>query len=252
MINFRGWSPRPRILATSGVAVLAGCLAVSGCSAVQKANKVRHDLEGNSATIKTFSQSLKNGEAKPFQAVYVTTGSSPAKIVYAVQPPNDVLFRSTAHGSTPAVNLIINSSGNYACSSAFDQGSTAQTSTKGVTCESVTGVTAKADKAIVDLYSPSHWVTFLHGFSLAAGFAGDKVTTSTMSLGGQSLSCVDFHAPGTPGQSKICTTPQGVLGYVKVAGDATSFELQSYQATPPASDFQLPAGAKIKKVSIKN
>lgn len=65
-------------------------------------------------------------------------------------------------------------------------------------------------------------MNFLKGFSLAAGFAGDKVTTSTKSLNGFTMPCVDFRAAGETGRSTICTAKQGILGYVKVAGDGTS------------------------------
>jgi hypothetical protein len=88
-------------------------------------------------------------------------------------------------------------------------------------------------------------VGFLKDFSLVAGLAGDKVTTSTMTVNGFAMSCVDFVAPGVAGTSTICTTAQNILGYVKVASSATSFEIKSYSASPPGSLFQLPAGAKI-------
>ncbi len=62
------------------------------------------------------------------------------------------------------------------------------------------------------------------------------------------MHCVDFRAAaGVAGTSKICTTAQGILGYVKVASDATSFQLKSYSASPPDSLFRLPPGAKVTK-----
>ena len=54
-------------------------------------------------------------------------------------------------------------------------------------------------------------------------------------MNGFSMSCVDFVAPGVPGTSTICTTSQGILGYVKVAGESTSFEIKSYSSTPSGS-----------------
>ncbi len=92
-------------------------------------------------------------------------------------------------------------------------------------------------------------MTFLKDFSLAAGFAGDKVTSSTMTANGFSMSCVDFRASGVAGTSTICTTAQGILGYVKVAGDTTSFEIKSFSASPQASLFRLPPGAKVVTVT---
>jgi hypothetical protein len=59
------------------------------------------------------------------------------------------------------------------------------------------------------------------------------------------MTCVDFRAAGIHGVSTICTTSRGILGYVKVAGDSTSFQITSYTTAPPAALFQLPHGAKI-------
>jgi hypothetical protein len=109
---------------------------------------------------------------------------------------------------------------------------------------------AATENTIFSFYTPAHWVTFLRDFALAAGLAGDKVTTSSKSLNGFSMSCVDFVAPGVPGTSSICTTSQGILGYVKVAQVSTSFEIISYTSSPSASLFQLPPGAKVTTVTI--
>ena len=64
------------------------------------------------------------------------------------------------------------------------------------------------------------------------------------------MKCVDFVATGEPGTSTICTTPQGVLGYVRVATDSTTFEIKSYSTSPPASLFRLPAGAKVTTITL--
>jgi hypothetical protein len=90
----------------------------------------------------------------------------------------------------------------------------------------------------------------LNDFALAAGLAGDTVTSSHMTVNGFSMQCVDLQAPGVPGTSTICTTPQGVLGYVKVATDSTTFKMKTYSTSPPASLFALPAGAKITTVTV--
>ena len=69
-----------------------------------------------------------------------------------------------------------------------------------------------------------------------------------MTLNGFNMQCVDFVAPGVAGTSTICTTPQNILGYVKVASDSTSFEITKFSASPPASLFQTPPGATITPV----
>jgi hypothetical protein len=235
----------------AAVAVLIGAFGLSGCAAVKKAKAVEQDVRGNKATMTAFTTQMKSSTATTFEATYVTTGSSPATIIYAVQPPKGVAFKDTptATGSNadPADNLdvIANASGEYACTPPAAGSSTTTDS-----CQMLAPVAASTENAIFDFYTPSHWVTFLNDFSLAAGFAGDKVTRSSMTVNGFAMSCVDFVATGQPGTSTICTTSQGILGYVKVAGDATSFEIQSYSSTPPASLFALPPGATVTKVTI--
>jgi hypothetical protein len=219
------------------VAILSGAIGLSGCSAVKAANTIRHDVDNNRATISSFTTQLKSSAATPFEATYVTTGANPTTVVYAVSPPTGVAFTETpTNKSTPSVNIIVNSNGEYSCS--------------GLNCQKLPAVDAQTENKIFDFYTPSHWVTFLRDFSLAAGFAGDKVTSSTKTVNGFSMNCVDFKASGVPGTSTICSTSQGILGYVKVASDKTRFEIKSYTASPSSSLFQLPAGAKVTKVTL--
>ena len=227
------------------VAMLFVGFSLSACTLVKTASKVAHDVEGNKSTIDAFSNKVKSGEAVPFQATYVTTGSAPATIVYAVKPPNGLLFEDTPSNTTTSgssgvngLEVVVNPSGEYACT---PPGS----SSKNWTCQKLDPATATTENKILDFYTPSHWITFLRDFSLAAGFAGDKITSSTMSVDGFNMSCVDFQASGVPGTSTICTTSQGILGYVKVAGDSTSFEIKSFTSSPSGGQFQLPPGAKV-------
>ena len=59
-------------------------------------------------------------------------------------------------------------------------------------CQKLGSADAAAQQQLFDLYTPSHWITFLKGASLVAGLAGDKVTTSTKSLNGFDMNCVDL------------------------------------------------------------
>jgi hypothetical protein len=223
------------------VAIVLGSVGLTSCGVVKAVRKVEQDVKGNKATIDTFTNKISSSEGTTFEATYVTTGSSPATVVYAVQPPKGLAFVDTPTGaSTSTLDIIVNSSGEYSCS--------ASGSVSGPTCQKLGTADASAENQIFDFYTPSHWTTFLRDFSLAAGLAGDKVTSSTMSVNGFSMQCVDFNASGVPGTSTICTTSQGILGYVKVATNATSFEIKSYSASPPASLFQLPAGATITTI----
>jgi hypothetical protein len=236
---------RLRRVAVVGATLMVGAFGFNACSVVSKVKTAIHDIRGNKATIDSFDTKLQSNQATTFEATYVTTGSAPATIVYAVQPPKGVAFDDTpsgGSGDTSPVHLVVNSSGEFACS----QPPVTSASHGGQwTCQKLGTASAKVQNQIFNFYTPSHWIGFLKEFSLAAGFAGDKVTSSTMKLNGFSMNCVDFVAKGEPGTSTICSTAQGILGYVKVATDSTSFQIQSYSSSPPASLFELPPGAKV-------
>jgi hypothetical protein len=229
---------RKGALTTATVVVAA--LGFSACSAIGKVSDAVRDMRGNKAAVDAFSATLQSGAATTFEATYVTTGSAPATIVYAVQPPKGVAFDDTPSGGagdTKPVHIVVNSTGEFAC---------AQTGAGATwTCEKLGTVDAATENKIFDFYTPSHWVTFLQDFSLAAGLAGDKVSSSTMTVNGFAMSCVDLVAPGVVGTSTICTTAQGILGYVNVASDAVSFEIEKFSTSPPSSLFALPPGATI-------
>jgi hypothetical protein len=237
---------RARPLRTAGVAaatLAVGAFGFSACSAISKVKTAVHDIRGNKATIDAFDTKLQSGAATTFEATYVTTGSAPATIVYAVQPPKGVAFTDTpsgGSGDTSPVHLVVNASGEFACSQSSSGGAAAQW-----TCDKLGTANAAAENKIFDFYTPTHWISFLRDFSLAAGIAGDKVSSSTMTVNGFPLNCVDFVAAGVAGTSTICSTAQGILGYVKVASDSTSFQIQSFSTAPPASLFQLPPGATV-------
>jgi outer membrane murein-binding lipoprotein Lpp len=240
-------TPRPAALGrrATGLAlaiVAFGGLGLTGCSVVAKVKAVAHAVEGNKNTIDAFNSKLGANQPPEFEATYVTTGSSPATIVYAVDSPTGLAFTDTPSGTgSTTLDIIVNSSGEYSCMPS-SRGS-------GPSCQRVKPADKATENEIFSFYTPTHWVTFLRDFSIAAGFAGDKVTPSSMTVNGFAMSCVDFVASGVPGTSTICSTSAGILGYVKVASDATSFEITSYSTSPPASLFKLPAGATVTTVS---
>jgi len=246
MLRMRERERRPRSHPTKGRVPLAALavvsLGVSGCSIVHKVATAVHDIRGNKATIDGFTSTLSNQPPK-FEVKYTTTGSAPATVVYAASPPGDVAFTDTQSGaSTPSVDLIVNATGEYACEPP-------QSGAGPDSCQKFPPADKAQEENIYDFYTASHWVSFLRDFALAAGFAGDKVSRSSMSVNGFSLSCVDFVATGVPGTSTICTTTQGLLGYVKVASDSTSFEITSYSGSPDPSLFTLPPGATVTTVT---
>jgi hypothetical protein len=225
-------------------ALVVGSLSLGACSVVKDVSKIAHAVSGNKRTIDLFTSKVQSGEAVPFEATYVTTGSAPATIVYAVRPPAGLSFSDTPSRTdgpgTDAVgfDVVVNPSGEFACTPPASSASR-------WTCQKLDPASATTENKIFNFYTPSHWIQFLKEFSLAAGFAGDKISSSTLSLNGFNMSCVDFVASGVPGTSTICTTSQGILGYVKVASSSTSFEITKFSSSPPASAFDLPPGAKI-------
>jgi hypothetical protein len=226
-----------------GAVALAGVLvsvALTGCGLVNAAKKVASTVQGNTAVINLFTTNLKSGPPTSFEVTYVTTGSSPSKIVYAVQPPDRLAFYETQTGSAASAGvgnfrLIVNSAGEFVCTQVGSSW----------TCQKLPKSSANSQRTLLDFYTPAHWINFLRAFSLAAGFAGDKVTSSSTTVNGIPLQCVDYTAPGVPGKSRICSTAQHLLGLVQVASTSTGFEITSYTSSPPASLFALPRGAKI-------
>ena len=218
--------------------VAVGALA-TGCSVVNKVKQAVHTVEGNKATIDSFTQHLQASAAMPFEATYATSGSAPATVVYAVNPPSGglAMHETPTAANASGVQLIVNPSGDYACNQSGSGGAWS--------CQKLGKADAATENQIFDIYTPSHWISFLKGVSLVAGLAGDKVTSSTMSLNGFDMNCVDLVARGVPGTSTICTTSQGILGYVEVASDSTSFQITNFSSSPEPSLFQLPPGATV-------
>lgn len=220
------------------VAVLSGT-SLAGCSLATAVKKAVSTLQANKAVIDLFAAKLKSGQPSQFEVTYVTTGSAASKVVYAAQPPGSLLFsaRQGSSGSPLDVaRLIVNKSGAYACTRAAGAR---------WLCDKLPKSRSATQQKVLDFYTPSHWIEFLKGLAVTAGFAGDKVSSSTMTVNGFAMRCVDLRAPGVAGISKICTTAQQLLGYVQVASDATGFEITSYSAAPAAALFTLPPGAKV-------
>jgi len=221
-------------------------LALSGCSIISKVNHAVGTINANRNAIKAFESKLQNGKAVPFAATYVTAGGgSPATVLYAVNPnvtPKEVAFKTIPGASAtgnPSVDLIINKSGEFSCST------TSATGSGNWACRKVGTAAQAAQNQVFNFYTPSHWIAFLEGLAVVAGLAGEKVTNSSMTVHGVSLSCVDFKDPNGKGSGTICSTSAGILGYVKVSSSPTVFEIKSFTSSPSPSLFQLPAGAKV-------
>jgi hypothetical protein len=232
----RGWQ-RAGVMAVAALVLGAG---VASCGIVSTVKKVAGVVHGNKVIINQFTGKLQSGQPSQFEVTYTTTGSSQTKISYAVQPPHDLAIVVSQASGGPAAGdarFIVNTAGQYSCARAAIGG--------GWACTKVPSNSSATPGQLLDIYTPAHWVTFLQDFSLAAGFAGDKITSSSMTVNGFPMQCVDFVASGVPGTSKVCTTAQHLLGYVQVASQSTGFEISAYSTTPDPTLFQVPAGAKI-------
>jgi hypothetical protein len=227
----------------AAAALLAASLGLAGCGglgrAVSDVKKAEHDVSANKATIDQFTAGMTAGKPTAFRATYTTTGDAPAMVTYAARPPHELAFReSPARGARVSVDLIINARGEFACSPPASSGAR-------WTCRKLGRARAVVQNQVLGFYTPAHWVTFLRDLSLAAGLAGDKVGSGHLTVNGFPMRCVTFRAAGIHGTSRICTTAPGILGYVKVASQPTSFEITSYTTAPRRSLFRLPRGARV-------
>jgi hypothetical protein len=215
----------------------------TGCGVVSTVKKVAGAVQANKAIIDQFSGNLQAGQPTQFEATYTTTGTAPSTVTYAARPPADLAIAASVGGSGPATadaRFIVNSAGQFSCTRAV---------AGGWDCTKMHKTGTAGAQQLLAIYTPGHWVAFLQAFSLAVGFAGDKITRSTTTVNGFPMQCVDFTAAGVAGTSKICTTAQHLLGYVQVASQPIGFEISKYSATPDPALFQLPAGAKVTSAS---
>ena len=120
---------RRRTACVVAVALVLGSLGLTSCGVIKAAKKIEQTVHGNKSTMDAFTNKIKSGEATPFEATYVTTGSSPATIVYAVSPPTGLLFRlsqtasTNNSGSTSNLDIVVNPTGEYLCTPPSKSGS---------------------------------------------------------------------------------------------------------------------------------
>ena len=195
-----------------------------------------HTVEGNKATIDSFTQNLQSTNDTPFEATYTTTGSAPATVVYAVDPSErrarlprdpDGIQRVQRAGDRQLVRRV-----------------RVQPERIGGawSCQKLGQADAAAENKIFDLYTPSHWISFLKGVSLVAGLAGDKVTTSTMSLNGFDMNCVDLVAKRRAGHEHHL---QHVPGHPRLRqGGVGLDELPDHRLLVVALAVAVPAAAR--------
>ena len=174
---------------------------------------------------------FKTGQGATFTATYKIMGSGSLTTLTLAQQSSDLLFKgSSASGNFELISLGAKS---YIC---IQQGAAGSW-----TCYD-SGATTASYADMFALYEPKNYLPY---FQAAAAAAGGHASYSTKTVGGYTLQCITVSGvKGETGTGTFCVTPQGVLGYVGWSGSgakAGSFEISSYSATVPASDFTLPA-----------
>jgi len=234
--------PRNMIVVAAMVVPLA--LGLTGCSAINKAvNAVKavHSLLHGSAAIDQLTSKMQSSDTSAYDVTYVTTGSAPATVKFALDPPHDFAFADTT--STGEFEVLGGSAGVFECS----RSSSGSSSAGAWSCVKAQGAEVDTDKLAYALYSGTYWIDFLKIYSVAAALHGVTISSATMSVNGFNLQCAVVVSGNKPNQqtSKVCVTSQGILGYVSVSARSADFEIQSFSPSPPASLFQIPAGATV-------
>lgn len=242
------------------VAILLSSSCLVGCTGGTAARKLTHAVAsgkataghavtGGKAVIDSFTAKLQSGAAMSFEAKYFAgVGRKPAEIVYAIRPPDGLVFEDIAMPGGkegPGTQIVVNGSGEYLCTR---RGGHARWA-----CRQLGKASAAVHNTTFGIYTVAHWVAFLKAFALAPGFARYHISTFT-TMGGRipalrtpatGWNCLDFSPPGTHGIDVICAAGPGILGLVMY--HATTIMIESYTPSPPASLFALPPGAKIIK-----
>lgn len=242
--------------AALAAAVLLGGLALTGCSAGHPVKKVSRPVAGKhlpagipvaggKGTVGAFIAKLQARPARSFEAEYLGGGKRSGLITYAFRPPDALLFGADTlqRGKDRRTRILVNGSGDYRC---------VQRGTRHApwTCQQLTEASAAAQIGDFAVYTTAHWVTYLKA-ALAAGATATTFTSRVYApptfgnrARGDPMGCLSFRTAGT-GSSMICAAAPGSLGPVILCKGSTSFLLERYITSPPASLFQLPPGAKV-------
>ncbi len=231
-----------RVVAVPAV-VVPLALGLTGCSAITKAvNAVKtvHDVLHGSAAINQLSSKISAGDSGPYDVSYVTTGSAPATISYAADPPTDFAFDDTT--ASGELRVFAGSAGQFECN---------RSGTARWACDKTDYAGVNTSKMAYALYSGAYWIDFLKIYSVWAALHKVTVSQATMTVNGFKLECAVVVSGTKPNQStsEVCVTSQGILGYVSVAAKSADFEIKSYSPSPPASLFQVPSGATVTVIT---
>jgi len=173
-----------------------------------------------------------NESKATFKLTYTTSSSGTSTTIVLEQSPPKQVFRSGGTGE-----ILFNGTKTYYCST----GSTPPT------CIQEASTQATPLGALIGIYSGKTALGVMQGWKseIAAGIVGYHVSFSNATYAGQASQCVTWSYQTS--SAKYCVTNSGVLAYAGggSAGSSGALTLTSYSSSPPASDFNLPAGATV-------
>lgn len=201
---------------------------------------------GGAGQLKAFGGTIESAKNATFKAVYSTTSSDGGTqtITLAQSPPKQVF--STTDSSGTVSTMVNTGTATYSC----------ETSPGGTpTCTSMSSSAgAGALSALVGVYNGSTALSAINGWQsvVAAHVTGASLSFTRTTIAGQAVRCANWAYQGS--SATYCVTNSGVLAKVSTSGGAGSsatssnFELTDFSASPPASEFDVPAGATVVTV----
>jgi hypothetical protein len=178
-------------------------------------------------TIEALASSVQGAGMATFKAVYTVSSAGTTETATVEQAPPKSAF------STKGEAVIATGTGTYLCTDAGQ-----------AVCYSAG--TTNPLTSLAQLFNPQTALNEVKAAAGVIGASGSTITFSPGSYGGQSTTCANVIGKDT--NEKFCWTKQGVLAYADVAGSTLS--LTSYSTSPPASDFDLPAGATVDTIPL--
>jgi hypothetical protein len=234
------------VAAVAAGTLAAGCGGSSTSPSSTAATGSTTGTGGTSGQLKALGGSIQAAKNATFKAVYTSTssGGGTETVTLEQSPPKQVFSTTDSSGNTST--LLNTGSATYACSASPDSAPT---------CTSMAAAGgAGALSALIGVYNGSAALSVINGWQsiVAAHLTGVSLTFSNATVAGQPVRCAKWSYQGS--DATYCVTDSGVLAKVATSGGGSSsasssnFELTSFTTSPPASDFELPAGATVVTV----
>ncbi|HXY26696.1 MAG TPA: hypothetical protein VEH82_00270 [Acidimicrobiales bacterium] len=196
---------------------------------------------------KALKNSINRTKNLTYEAQYSSVSSGQTETVTVAQSPPKSAF-VTSSGSvvnngkaTYYCGSGSGSSGNSGNSGNSGSGNSGSASSSKVSCVSTS--MSNPLLGLEETFSPQVVINALRTTvsGIIARALGVKVAYSSATYAGQPSSCMTISRRGQ--SVKYCVTKQGILSY---SGTGSAYlELSKFSTSPPASLFQLPAGATV-------